>query len=150
MNMKITGNIKLYRKEINLWKRLTDQELRIYILLRLLADWDKNHKDSFGIAKGSLRHLTEYLPSKGSSVPKLSAVIKTLEKKGFIKRVSDGRIRVENYAVFRLSVHSAEQCIQYLEQGVQPPEHLVQNIEEEQRKFIDEKRRFLARKLRSP
>lgn len=144
------GNIKLYRKEIELWKKLSDQELRIYLLLRVLADWDKKHKNTFGTVRSTLDDLRSYLPERGSSKPKLSYWLKILESKHFIKRIKDGQILVENYAVYQLPVHLAEQCIQSLEQGIQPPEHLVQNSEEERRKFIEERKRSLVQKWKPP
>ena len=142
------GSIKLCRREIELWKKLTDQEVRIYLLLRMRAGWDKRHVDNYGKAKNTLRDLRKYLPEKGSSIGKLSAVLKSLDEKGFIKRISDGEIRVENFDVFQLPLQGVERCLQYLEQGLQPPEQLVRDLEKDPRRLIADKSRDLAEKFR--
>lgn len=148
--MKKKGCIKLFRWEIDQEKRLTDPELRIYLLFRRMADWDKRH-EHFGTAKVSLRQLhSEFLAIPGWSVTKISVTINGLIKKGFLKRLPESRIAVENFVIFQAKIPAAEQLFRKLEQGVPITEQDVARAEQPKSEQLRAQRDELAQKLSFP
>lgn len=130
--MKMNGCIKLFRKEIELEKKLTDPELRLYLLYRRLADWDPRHRGVFGTVKLPIKAMKAlYLPEKNWSVGKISETTNRLIEKGFLKRKFDNRIAVENFWLFQERVQRAEHAFQLIEKGVQVDEMNIRTLERE-------------------
>lgn len=141
----MNGCIKLFRKEIEKEKQLTDPELRLYLLYRRLVDWDHRHKETFGTVKISIKSLkAQYLPEKNWSVGKISEATNQLIAKGFLSRVSGSRIAVQNFWLFQERVQRAEHAFQLIEKGVQVDETNLRALE--QTSAEENKRRFAKMK----
>lgn len=141
----MNGCIKLFRKEIEKEKTLTDPEFRLYLLYRRLVDWDQRHKETFGTVKISIKAIkAQYLPEKNWSVGKISEATNQLIGKGFLKRVQGSRIAVENFWLFQERVQRTERAFQLIEKGVQVTEANIQSLE--QASIEENKRRYAKMK----
>ena len=149
ITMKLKGCIKLFRREVELEKSLTDPELRLYLLCRRLADWDPRHKEGFGTVKASIRKLQkEYLPRW--SVGKICTTINGLIAKGWLERLGSGVVGVKNFWIYQLLVSQADQILQQIEQGVPLSEQTVRQPVQGQKFDFEQARRDLAKKLKIP
>jgi len=131
----MNGCIKLFRKEIETEKKLTDAEFRLYLLFRRLADWDPRHKDKFGTVCIPIRELrANYLPEKSWSTGKVSETINSLVAKGFLAKLPGYRLRVDKFWFYQGRVQLVEQAFRLIEDGVQITEqnfHSVENLTRE-------------------
>ncbi len=126
--MKKTGHVKLYRKEADITKVFSDPEFRLFILFRMIADWDKRHK-TYGMTNVTIKNIqTEFLPEW--STGKISEIINHLIQKGFLSREGRSTIKIKNFWIWTIHNYQlAEQGLRHIELGIQPPEPEVQRGE---------------------
>lgn len=150
--IKFKGYLRSYRRKLKKLAGLTDQEYHLYDALLHIVDWDKNHKDNFGITKESLLDIhRHYLPF--SSKSKLSGNVNSLIEKGYIKRRPDKSIEVINfYKLVNNDVQQAERFygdddidvfpnergVPENKQGVSPNEQGVQTTEQQGKSQIND------------
>jgi len=146
MNMSINiqslnGWIHEYRKLLPTEKHLSDQEVRLFRIYRLLAGPYKKYPESYRRVFASYREIQRhYLPNW--SVGKISHYTRKLESDGYITRIRQAVIYVqpaENY------IQPFEQKVQNSEQSVQSTEQSSLTQEERERR-IKELRDELAKK----
>ena len=124
--------VRHYSFELAYEKELTDQEVRLFHVYKLIVDWDKKHADTFGCSEITIRQLQEhYLPHW--STGKVSQVRSSLIEKGWLLKRADGMTEVNGYRTYRIKqTHSAEDYFQNVRNGVQNPESPVQENDTDQ------------------
>lgn len=140
---------RLFNFDIEHEKSLEDSEVRFFHLMLRIVDWDQCHVNSFGSVSITVREFSkEYLPW---SPPKVSGIINSLIKKGWLERRGRSKILIRDYRIYRIrSVQEAGRLVQQIRQGVQIPELSVQPTEKgspEGRDLLKKKREELIRKV---
>lgn len=128
MNMRIrkpSKYVRHYGFELGLEKELTDQEVRLFHVYKLIVDWDKKHSETFGYAEITIRDLQEvYLPSW--SIGKISSIRNKLIQKKWLTKRSDGMVGPSWYLAYRIKdVQTPEQHVQNTRKRIQSDEQLV-------------------------
>lgn len=84
---KLFRNRHIKAKELD----LSDQEYRLWDLLLALYDWDQTHTETFGTVEATQLQLAELL---NCSDPKVCRLIRSLIKKGLIKKIEESVYQV--------------------------------------------------------
>jgi hypothetical protein len=116
------------RHKVALGLNLKAVEYRLWDLINVLSDWDKDHRETFGTLKATDRTLAKYM---GCSYPSVNRAKNKLIKVGLVS-IDEGLLRIKTIKEVKENTHAMKQVGSSVKHDISPVKQTISSVKQNQ------------------